>query len=717
MSSMLDDDSLPEEGAKASESVRLAFADGLASGVEAKASSAAAIDKKLAQALETSEAAWNDAMAQSDWRCEPSANADGGTDADVAAFVFDISTDCMEVTEEIGPLLGAPIGSLSRPELLALLEPDSRIRAAEAFEEASVNLRIPSTILRLRGHANGAGRARLVIKAGSMAGPGGSPQLLGTLTRYEGATTTEPGVEAGACDATWSMHHLDRLAGVGCWRWEPKEGLLEWSGVLREIAGVTGTLLPTPVMHLSLIHDEDREEVEVEMQRVLRGGMPKPIDYRIVRPNDGEIRRVRVTSRVFRDEAGRVKTWLGTARDVTSERDIEQRLHHSQKMEAIGRLAGGVAHDFNNYLAVMLGNAELLAREMSDRDSRRRYVEEITRAGNRSRILVRQLLAFSRRQTTEPRLIDVNEVLSNVHRMLELMLGEQVGLETVLYDDLHAVVIDPSQFEQVIVNLVVNARDAIQGQGMVLIETVNECIVESTHGDTGEIPPGEYIKIIVSDDGIGISDEVMGNIFEPFFTTKKEGYGTGLGLSTAYGIIQRHGGYVRVRSEAGCGTAFEVLFPKAVQHEDTLVRRVFGESDRLPAARGGTVLFTEDESQVRALTRLQLERGGYEVLSAASADEAIRIAKNHEGTIDALVTDIVMPGINGIELASRLSAELPSLRILFVSGYAEVEIPKEGLMSTARLLPKPFTMKELLTTLSEIMEDGKRSEAKLPTAR
>lgn len=712
---MLDDDSLPEEDAQTSESGRVAFVNRSAYGVATKSGTAVEIDKELAQALDTSEAAWIDAMAKSDWHTRPSANADGEIDGEVAAFVFDISSDCMEVTEEISELLGMPVGSLSRPGLLALLEPESRVRAAVAFEEGSVNLRIPSMSLWLRGDE--AHRSRLVMKASYMAGSGGAPQLLGTLTRYEGVKTPNPGGQERSSDAVWSMGDLDRLAGVGCWRWEPKQGKLEWSDVLREIAGVDATLLPTPLVHLSLIHKEDRGEVEAEMQRVLRGGAPEPIDYRIVRPNGGEVRRVRVTSRVFRDAAGRVNTWLGTARDVTSERDIEQRLHHSQKMEAIGRLAGGVAHDFNNYLAVMLGNAELMAGEMSDRDPRRRYVEEITRAGNRSRILVRQLLAFSRRQTTESRIIDVNDVLSNVHRMLELMLGEQVGLETVLYDGLHLVVIDPSQFEQVIVNLVVNARDAIQGQGMVLIETVNECIVEPTRSALGEIPPGEYTKIVVADDGVGISDEVMANIFEPFFTTKKEGYGTGLGLSTAYGIIQRHGGHVRVRSETGRGTAFEVLFPKAVENENSLVRRVFGESDRLPVVRGGTVLFTEDESQVRALTRLQLERGGYRVLSAGSADEAIRIAQTYEGTIDALVTDIVMPGINGIELASRLSAELPSLRILFVSGYAEVEIPKEGLMSTARLLPKPFTMKELLTTLSEIMEEGAPPEATIPTAR
>ena len=340
---------------------------------------------------------------------------------------------------------------------------------------------------------------------------------------------------------------------------------------------------------------------------------------------------------------------------------------------------------------------------MSVRDPRRRFVEEISRAGERARLLVRQLLAFSRRQTTEPRLLNLNEVLSSVHRMLELMLGEQVSLETVLFDDVYGVVIDPSQFEQVIVNLVVNARDSIVDQGMVSIETINEDLLEEDARGVTTIPPGRYARISVSDNGTGIPTDLMDKIFEPFFTTKGEGSGTGLGLSTVYGIVQRFGGYVRVLSAPGEGTTFEILFPRAHREQDALVRRAFGDSDRLPASTGGTVLFTEDESQVRALTRMQLERGGYRVLSASNASEALSIARTFDGTIDALVTDIVMPGINGIDLATALVAERPDLRVLFVSGYAEKQLPMDGSLPHARLLPKPFTMKELPTALSEVM--------------
>lgn len=709
---MLDDDSLPEQGGQNAGSARLK-ADTAAHRQSACLDAGSeAIDVQLATALETSEAAWIDALSETDWSTPAPANEQQVPKAEVGAFVFDVANGSLHLTDGISRSLGAPIGGLSRVAFLALLDPESRVRVAEAFEAASVELVIPPVELRLHGRAES--NAHFVMEANRLGGQSGVPQMLGTITRYENSKSKDPVAAADGPSGVWSVHEIDRLAGVGCWRWEPKRDLLDWSDVLCEIAGVEAGTSATATLHLSLIHEEDRARVLNETRRVLSGGVPEPLDYQIIRPTDGEVRRVRVTSRVFRDADGHVNTWLGTARDVTSERDIEQRLHHSQKMEAIGRLAGGVAHDFNNYLAVMSGNAELLAREMSDRDPRSRYVEEISRAGNRARILVRQLLAFSRRQTTEPRLIDVNDVLSSVHRMLELMLGEQVGLETVLHDDLFPVIIDPSQFEQVVVNLVVNARDAIQDQGMVLIETANERILESERSKFCEIPPGEYMKVVVADDGMGISKEVMSNIFEPFFTTKREGYGTGLGLSTAYGIIQRYGGYVRVKSEFGAGTSFEVLFPRADEEDQVLVRRVFGESDRLPVPCGGTVLFTEDESQVRALTRLQLERGGYRVLSAGSAEEAMRIAREHEGTIDALVTDIVMPGINGIELASKLCAENPSLRVLFVSGYAEVEIPKDGSMSTARLLPKPFTMKELLTTLSEVMEEGASARLQAP---
>jgi two-component system, cell cycle sensor histidine kinase and response regulator CckA len=398
---------------------------------------------------------------------------------------------------------------------------------------------------------------------------------------------------------------------------------------------------------------------------------------------------------------------LGTAFDMTDRKRLEEQLLQSQKMEAIGRLAGGIAHDFNNLLTAVSGYTELLLGQLSPGDPRRESAEEIRHAGKRAAALTQQLLAFSRRQVLEPRVLDLNSVISNMEKMLRRVIGEDVELATSLSAGLWRTKADPGQIEQVILNLVVNARDAMPRGGRLTLETANVELDEKFAGRYVTVHPGPHVMLAVSDTGVGMDPELQARLFEPFFTTKERGKGTGLGLSTTYGVVKQSGGSVWVYSEPGHGTTFKIYLPRC---EEPLDATVAPAPASAPRAGTETVLLVEDEPEVRRLVDRLLRMQGYTVLSAPSGAEAIAIANGHEAPIDVLVTDVIMPGMNGPDLARTLEHARPRMKVLYISGYTDTAIARHGILDPGMtLLSKPFTPDALARKMREVLDSPMRT--------
>jgi len=380
---------------------------------------------------------------------------------------------------------------------------------------------------------------------------------------------------------------------------------------------------------------------------------------------------------------------------------LDERLRQSQKMEAVGQLAGGVAHDFNNLLGVILGYCELLEEEATPDDAKRRMVEQIHRAGTRAAVLTRQLLAFSRRQVLRPVVLDLNRLVTGMESMLRRLIGEDIEITISLLSDLGSVKADPTQLEQILMNLAVNARDAMPGGGTITIETTNVAFDDTHAHEHAEVKPGSYVVLAISDTGVGMSGETQARIFEPFFTTKQAGKGTGLGLSTVYGIVKQSAGYIYAHSELGRGTTFKVYLPCAAG-ETGILRR-----EETLSVRGGreTILLVEDNAPLRELTREILKGLGYAVLDSGRPFEAIRTAEQHGGPIALLITDIVMPETNGRALAKTLTAVRPEMKVLYTSGYEyDACVERCELEEGYPLLEKPFTRGALAKRIRELLD-------------
>jgi PAS domain S-box-containing protein len=422
---------------------------------------------------------------------------------------------------------------------------------------------------------------------------------------------------------------------------------------------------------------------------------------RTLRAKDGRRIPVEISSHSF--QIGEAFATLALARDVSAREELEERMRQSQRLESVGRLAGGVAHDFNNLLTVIAGYADSLRMDLSDDSPLHEDIEEIRSAASRAAALTRQLLAFSRRQVMQPRIVDLRDLIAGTRRMLARLIGEDIDLQISIPQELGHVRADPRQIEQVIVNLAVNSRDAMPRGGAITVSLREVLVNARLKALHPEMTLGLYVLMLFSDTGEGMSPEVQKRIFEPFFTTKGVGKGTGLGLSTAYGIVKQSGGYIYVKSRPGSGTVFEIYLPVIAGTEDESKGASVVSSH---TSASGCVLVVEDEDSVRSLVANVLRQRGFEVFEATSGEEALELCAAEELSPDVVVSDVVMPGIRGDELSRRLAKEYPRIRTLLISGYVqEVSAPRDAAGEDLNLLEKPFTPEELLNKLDELLEE------------
>ncbi len=466
----------------------------------------------------------------------------------------------------------------------------------------------------------------------------------------------------------------------------------------------------TTVERLLGRRDADFAASEEEVRRfrrddlaVIESGRPMLVREETLTDADGRVRILETTKIPFTVSGTHLPAVLGVSTDITDRKRIEADLVQAQKMEGIGRLAGGIAHDFNNLLTAILGYAQMLETRGSGDLAIRKDASGIREAAERAASLTRQLLTFARRERGDPRAVDLSELTLNLDRLLRRVLGADIELVTLPGADLGPVEVDPGRLEQVLVNLVVNARDAMPGGGRLLIETRAVGLEEAPVEARGHVGPGPWVEIRVADSGEGMPPDTLSRVFEPFFTTKGVGKGTGLGLAICYGIVKQYGGHIWAESTVGKGTTFHVLLPRSDGVASPLATP---ETASVPTGTE-TILVVDDESSVREVTVRCLRAAGYEVLHAPTATGALAITESHPSRIDLLVTDIVMPGMGGPELAAKVIAARPGLRVLFISGYHDVELgPNPDGGAPWPLLSKPFTLTALAQRVRRVLDEG-----------
>jgi two-component system cell cycle sensor histidine kinase/response regulator CckA len=498
------------------------------------------------------------------------------------------------------------------------------------------------------------------------------------------------------------MRFALEAAGVGIWDMDYTTGVLRWSEILETQYGLEpGTFAGTFESFVERVHPDDRESLLETVGKAMKTGKDFSIQNRSIWP-DQAVHWLSGAGRVYLGGRGEPLRGVGISLDVTARRTLEEQYQQAQKMEAVGRLAGGVAHDFNNLLTVILGYCELLLADFDPDDPRRADLVEVQKAGARAGGLTRQLLAFSRKQIIEPTLLELDAVVADMRSMLERLIGEDVKVVVVHAPERTLMKADRGQVEQILMNLAVNARDAMPGGGTLTIGTANVQLDEHYAGTHIGSVPGSYVVLTVTDTGTGMTPQVQARLFEPFFTTKELGKGTGLGLATVYGIATQGGGSVSVESEVGRGTSFNVYFPR-VEAVEAVVEAPLPVAR--PRAGTQTVLVVEDEEGVRQLAKRLLERQGYVVLVAANADEALQLFEQ-QPSIDVLLTDVVMPDASGPELTSQLRERGPAPKVIYMSGYTEDSIVHRGVINPGiAFLHKPFNSDTLGQKVREVLGD------------
>ncbi len=504
-----------------------------------------------------------------------------------------------------------------------------------------------------------------------------------------------------------ALRQAQAVARLGNWVWHIPEDRLEWSNEMYTIFGIdktsfTGNLADIVV---AAIHPDDRAAVEASNRAVIEEADPQPLEYRVIRP-DGSVRTVwGEAGELVRNRNGQPLRLTGIVQDITERKEAEAererlllQLQQAQKMETIGRLAGGIAHDFNNLLAVILMRLEMAIAMAEPEAPIRRHLHESRRAAD----LTRQLLGFARRQPVAPKVLDLNAAVTEMLAMVQQLIGEEINLVWQPGPELWPVKLDPAQLSQILTNLCVNARDAIDGMGTILIATQNVLFDLPTVEAGATVMTTPHVLLTVSDDGSGMDRTILERIFEPFVTTKGVGKGTGLGLATVYGIVQQNGGEIRVYSEPGIGTTFRIYLPR---HAGAYEHALDETPDEVPRGAGETILLVEDERAVIEMAHELLDQLGYVVLAAATPGEALKVANSYPDEIDLVVTDVIMPEMNGRELAEQIQARRPAIKVLYISGYPADLIAHRGVLSgDANLLAKPFARHALARRVRETLE-------------
>jgi signal transduction histidine kinase/CheY-like chemotaxis protein len=442
---------------------------------------------------------------------------------------------------------------------------------------------------------------------------------------------------------------------------------------------------------------------------MLRQSDSYEIEYRFRRA-DGSFATVMDRAYIVYDKAGEPLRAIGAIVDMSDRRELEEQFRQAQKMEAVGRLAGGVAHDFNNLLMVITSYTEMMVEQLDPQDKLRRNLAQVLKAADRAASLTHQLLAFSRKQVLCPQIIDTNSVVEDSLKMIQRLIGEDIELSVSLAKPLWAVKADPAQIVQVVMNLCVNARDAMPDGGELTIKTENISVDAEAVRERPAFVPGNYASLTVSDTGVGMDMEVQAHIFEPFFTTKKLGAGTGLGLSTVYGIVKQSGGYLWLNSEPGCGSSFSLYFPAVDQPLTTTITPEVKNSE----GQSETILLVEDEEALRESISTYLTLHGYQVLEAANGVQALQIATQHPESIHMLITDMILPKMSGTELARKLATMRPQMIILYISGYTDRELTGRDTSQSSGFLQKPFALRTLLNLMGEMTAKQAAEIAKLP---
>jgi PAS domain S-box-containing protein len=523
---------------------------------------------------------------------------------------------------------------------------------------------------------------------------GRATRMLGTHTDITGLVAARNALRA----SEERLKLATAAAHMGVWDWSLQSNILVWDEKVFAIYGVDPVdHADTKMLWEQAIHEEDRVEVIEKLDAALKAADFYDAEYRIVRP-DETVRSIKSSAAIIRED-GVATRITGVDIDVTERRALEQQISQSQKMDAIGRLAGGVAHDFNNKLTVILGYAELMKMlECTVADRCDQYLDEIVKAAHHSQEITRKLLAFSRSEAAESCRLDLNYLLSEIERTLGRLIGEQIEIQMEKAADLWPVKMNPTEYDQIIMNLVVNARDAMPDGGKIFIRTGNATV---DHGQTPAFfnAPGDYVITAVTDTGSGISKEIMERIFDPFFTTKAPGKGTGLGLSTVYGIVSKCQGFILVDSEPGKGSTFKVYLPR---FSDTSAEAAVVEE--MEEIRGvGVILLVEDERAVREMSQLFLESIGYRVIAAATPLEAISICEDETNIINCVLSDVVMPGMNGKQLQEQINLIRPSLPFVFMSGYTSDILTEQGVMDQGlHFIRKPLNFKLLHDKLAQL---------------